>query len=307
MNSLKSKSRKSKVLALGALVGLLLLVPVSATAQLISLFDVGMGVRPAGMGEAFTGLADDENALFYNPAALALLEKFSGNTLYESHFGASDYLTAALGGPSFGAGLLFFNFRSMARRDAQDQEVGTFGYSNFALIGAFGMRGLAGLRALENLALGLKLKFYRANTLAEGSGSGLALDPSFMLTLGDIGLAKDLRVGAMIENILSLGVRYGSGHVERWGFGLRLGVSATLLERFKAAADLSPGGLHLGGEVPISTGFGQLLLRAGVLTRGGLSLSMGFGVKFGNFRVDYAYIAHPRLPDSQRLSIAFEF
>lgn len=292
---------------LSVLAALMLFVSHSATAQLISLFELGMGVRPAGMGEAFTGLADDENALFYNPAALALLEKISANTLYEGHFGASDYLTAAVGGPSFGAGLLFFNLRSMARRDAQDQEIGAFNYSNFALIGALGMRGLPGLRTPENLALGIKLKFYRVNTLAEGSGTGLALDPSFILTLGDIGPAKDLRVGAMVENILSLGVGYGSGYVERWRLGLRLGVSATLLERFKAAADLSPGGLHLGGEAPVSTNFGRLFIRLGALTRGGLSLSMGLGFEFRNFRVDYAYIAHPQLPDSQRLSIALAF
>ena len=307
MKRLKSKSRKSKVLVLGVLVGLLLWVAVSARAQLISLFDLGMGVRPAGMGEAFTGLADDENALFYNPAGLALLTKISMNTLYESHFGASDYLTAAFGGPSFGAGLLFFNFRAMARRDAQDQEVGTFGYSHFALIGALGMRGLPGLRTLENLALGLKLKFYRVNTLAEGSGTGLALDPSFMLTLRDVGPAKDLRLGAMIENLLSLGVRYGNNRVERWRLGLRFGVSANLLGRFKTAVDLSAGGLHLGSEVPVSTDFGQLFVRLGALTRGGLSLSVGLGFEFRSFRVDYAFIAHPQLTDSHRLSIAFEF
>lgn len=306
MKSLKSKSRRSEVLALGVLVCLLFLplVPVSAAARLISLFDLGMGVRPAGMGEAFTGLADDENALFYNPAALALLQKFSGNTLYESRFGVSDYATAALAGRSFGVGFLLFNLRPMTRRDAQGQEIGTFNYSSFALLGGFGMRELPLLRTL---ALGVKLKFLSINTLEGGRGLGLALDPSLLLSLGNMGPAKALRLGAMIENMLSLGVRYGNGRVERWRLGLRLGTSATLFERFKAAADLSPGGLHLGCEVPISTGFGLLFLRAGMLTRGGLSLSMGFGVRFGNFRVDYAYIAHPQLPDSQRFSLAFEF
>lgn len=287
------------------ILGLVVFFSFPATAQLVSLFDLGMGVRPAGMGEAFTGLADDENALFYNPAALALLEKFSANTLYESRFGTSDYATAALAGRRFGVGLLFFNFRTMTQRDAQDQEIGSFGYSNFALIGALGTRGLPMLG--ERLAVGVRLKFYRVNTLAEGSGTGLALDPSFLFTLGDLGPAKELHLGAMIENILSLGVRYGNEHMERWRFGLRLGVSAAFFERFKAAVDLSPGGLHLGGEVPVRTNFGQLFFRVGALSRGGLSLSVGLGVKFRNFRVDYAYIAHPRLPDSQRLSLAFEF
>jgi len=288
----------------GFLVGAVMFFSFAAKAQLVSPFDLGMGVRPAGMGEAFTGLADDENALFYNPAALALLNKLSANTLYESHFGASDFASAALAGRSFGVGFLLFNFRTMDIRDEQDEKAGTFGYSNFGLMGALGMRGLPLLR-LENLAFGLKLKFLSINTLEEGRGWGLALDPGLMLALGNLGPLSDVRLGLMLENLLSLGVRYANGRVERWRFGLRLGTSAVIAQRFKAALDFSPGGLHLGGELPIKTGFGDLFVRLGA--RGGLSLSLGLGLKFKNFRIDYAYIAHPQLTDSQRLSIAFEF
>jgi hypothetical protein len=32
------------------------------------------GVRPLGMGDAFTALADDENAIFYNPAGLSRID-----------------------------------------------------------------------------------------------------------------------------------------------------------------------------------------------------------------------------------------
>lgn len=36
-----------------------------------------VGIRPAGMGQAFTAVADDQNALYYNPAGLARLEGWS--------------------------------------------------------------------------------------------------------------------------------------------------------------------------------------------------------------------------------------
>ena len=36
------------------------------------------GVRPLGMGGAFTAVADDENAMFYNPAGLNKIEGFGG-------------------------------------------------------------------------------------------------------------------------------------------------------------------------------------------------------------------------------------
>ncbi len=45
------------------------------------------GVRPLGMGGAFTAVADDENALFYNPAGLAKVESWGmalANPLIES-------------------------------------------------------------------------------------------------------------------------------------------------------------------------------------------------------------------------------
>jgi hypothetical protein len=36
-----------------------------------------VGVRPAAMGQAFTAVADDQNALYYNPAGLATLQTWS--------------------------------------------------------------------------------------------------------------------------------------------------------------------------------------------------------------------------------------
>ena len=36
-----------------------------------SFWELGMGARPLALGEAFTGIADDGSALFYNPAGLA--------------------------------------------------------------------------------------------------------------------------------------------------------------------------------------------------------------------------------------------
>ncbi len=41
------------------------------------------GSRPGGLGKAFTGLADDVNASYYNPGGLALLEKNSITVMHE--------------------------------------------------------------------------------------------------------------------------------------------------------------------------------------------------------------------------------
>jgi hypothetical protein len=44
------------------------------------------GVRPLGMGGAFTAVADDENALFYNPAGLNNIEGWGGLEILNPYF-----------------------------------------------------------------------------------------------------------------------------------------------------------------------------------------------------------------------------
>jgi len=54
----------------------ILLLAGATTAQAAELPHFFKGVRPLGMGGAFTAVADDENALFYNPAGLSRVENW---------------------------------------------------------------------------------------------------------------------------------------------------------------------------------------------------------------------------------------
>ena len=62
---------------------LILVLSVSATAQAQQLsqipgsfVDIGFGTRPVGMGFAFVGVADDENAPYWNPSGLGYLREY---------------------------------------------------------------------------------------------------------------------------------------------------------------------------------------------------------------------------------------
>ncbi len=55
---------------------------------------VGVGARPVAMGQAFTGVADDANALFYNPAGLSFQSRFNGNLTMCQMFRDVSYLPA---------------------------------------------------------------------------------------------------------------------------------------------------------------------------------------------------------------------
>jgi outer membrane protein OmpA-like peptidoglycan-associated protein/flagellar hook assembly protein FlgD len=70
-----------------ALLAALLLAPGAAQAYFEGLRPC---TRAVGMGEAFTGIADDANAIYYNPAGLGLLDKIQVPTSYNKVFGGLD-------------------------------------------------------------------------------------------------------------------------------------------------------------------------------------------------------------------------
>lgn len=68
---------RSGILAAGLLIAIGLHPPAHAY-----FLDLGNGVRPTGMGEAFVAVADDINALFYNSAGLSRLEQLEVTGMY---------------------------------------------------------------------------------------------------------------------------------------------------------------------------------------------------------------------------------
>lgn len=296
-----------------ALLALMALVTTEAQAQsLVSLFDIDPGVRPMGMGGAFTGLADDENALFYNPAGIASLEGLRFGSFYEPRFGGS-FGDLALVGNGFGGGILFFSVGEIIQYDEADRPGQTFSYGSYGLIGSYAFWPGQFLAALpRSIALGLGLKFLQISTLKEGSGSGVALNWGLLSDLSGLALGpiKAFRLGLLVENLPGLGVEYGSGYKEPWSLGLRFGASARVLENLILAFDLEgDGAFHLGSEyrfMGLGYGVQELRLRAGGFFRGGLGLTLGLGLKVQNFRIDYAFITYPQALDAHRLAFSVD-
>jgi len=317
---------KDNVRTIFMAIGLLMFIiaiPALVQAQtMVTLFDIGTGVRPLGMGGAFAALADDENALFYNPAGLGFLKEMRFGSFYEPRFGAS-FGDLALVGKNFGLGLVFFNLGGIPQRDAHDNPVdeGTFNYGSSGTVGATGVKledlplqlGLP-----KGLALGLAAKLYQVSTLEGGNGSGLALDLGFLWAQQEfeIGpLPVELGLGATAENLLSLGVKYKSesDYVEPWKMNLRLGAAATTRDLTLALDLESRGTVHLGAEYRLNEiglekfGLGTLALRVGGFIQRGLVLTLGWGLQFQSFYLDYAFVVYPQAPDTHRLSFAAEF
>ncbi|MCS7273794.1 MAG: hypothetical protein NZ610_00070 [Candidatus Bipolaricaulota bacterium] len=305
----------SKKLLSGLLVTSLLWLSasaVSAQESLLSIYELERGARPAAMGGAFTGLADDAYAVVYNPAALAFLERASVHAMVESRFGRAVAGSALAGGRYLGVGLVFLNIAQIHWRNENNQPVqnGSLDYSQvgFTVAGGLSLGDLplgAGLGALSHLAIGVRLKILSTNTLPEGSGAGFSLEPSLFYKLSAL---SGLRVGVVFENLVNLGVTYGSGHRESFPMGVRLGVSLSPVPTATIAADLEANGtIHVGGEYRLTNGslvragVQQIALRGGVLISPRLvQASVGVGVRLRGIQIDYALLTHPELDLTHR-------
>lgn len=303
-----------------AMQGLLLGCGEAAAQGLVGLFELEGGARPQAMGGAFVGLAEGEDALYYNPAGLASLRELYINGLFESRFSHVSYGTLSFTLPNVGTQLLFLGVSGGVQRDAQGSSLGDLSYSQLGLLLGAGV-SLQGppIELGLPLAAGLQLKLYRVNTLPGGTGTAFSLSPSLLwseerLALGGIAL-QSLRFGLLAPNLLSLGITYGSGHHESWGPDLRLGTAVALPGGLTFAFDLEANGtFHLGGEWQLSGlemepfGLGELSVRLGLMNVGSLiSPTLGFGLRVGDFQIDYAFMMHSELAGAHRIEFSAVF
>lgn len=284
---------------------------IDARAQTITLFDLGVGVRPLGMGGAFVALADDESATLYNPAGLAYLAAPQISSFYERRFGASNYLSALGALPRIGGGLSLFSFGPIEERNEQDQVTGTVGYLQVGLLGAGGLAlgDVLGAEGLRALSAGGRLSLVGISTAEGGSGMGFSLSWGLLLRIEELLSLpmEDFRVGFVLENAPGLGMV----NPFRGVVGLAVRPVSLLWMALDVAFPLE---LHAGVELNIPFPEGALPLppeiavRLGFFAQGEVfSFTTGLGLGIGAFRFDYAFISHPQLPGSHRLALVWRF
>jgi len=302
--------KRINVLMMAALLlaGLVSVAGIAETS--VSVLDIDPGVQVIGVGGAGTALAQGAETLYYNSAGLSALPGISFSSFYASYLGSASYTSLALTFRNWGIGMLMLNASDIAGYDADGVPGEVLGYSNNALLLGFGInpKDIPFIPALPiDFSLGARIK-YLSVTNGTVTGSGFAFDLAYRMTfrdmrIGPIGLS-DMALGVTANNLFG-GVTYDA-HGESMGMSLRIGGAMKIADVILLTSDLDlAGGFHFGAAYsPIQT----LVIRAGMLTQaGGMSITLGMGLNIQGFILDYAYITHPTLPGTHRVSLSIDF
>ena len=301
------------------------LAPAARAADTSAAFlKIGVGARPIAMGNAYTGVADDINALAWNPAGLSQLSQKEMGATSALMFGDIQYdfvgyaqpLTGKSGGNygTLGLGAQYLSQGTIQGRDANRQVTGNFTGTDMAL-------NLAYSRALNSeFRLGANMKYISSSIQTE-SASSFAVDLGGMYRTPVAGLT----LGVAVQNIgpgmkfldqtnpLPLSMAVGAGY--HLGSGLMLAMDVKTLPNEKRTT------VSLGTEY---AAFSTLSLRAGYLiaaaagTQAGSTavteqlgqmsgIGAGFGLKMGIYRLDYAFTPFGELGNVQRISLGARF
>jgi len=275
-----------------------------------SIFELGMGARPLAMGDAFVGLADDGNALFYNSAGLAWIQDLSILSSYELRLGTASYGHLSAAFSHFGFGIHYFDFGDVPETDEFGNILSYFSYRNYALIAAAGMKAadlpfLAQIPLAENIGFGIGAKFLKVSTLDPGNGTGFAIDLPFLFRSDSasprVPIITSYGFGLVIENLIGLPIKYESGHQESWPRKATAGIAVELLDQVVFAMDATTDDcVGIGAEwTPIPA----VSFQTGLKYEDIWMWSLGMGVRFKNFTFDYAVVTHPYLNSQLRGSL----
>ena len=281
---------------IGLMLSLCMVLPALADDTYIStasIFELGVSARTLGLGGAFIALADDESAVFYNPAGLPQLSKTKFASLYTRPFGAYSYGVLGAAEQGWGAYLLLLDSDTLEERDLYGNPIGSFRYTSTGLLLGWGHD------VASNLSFGLQIKSYFLVSPTQACGA--AVSPSVLFQEGP------RTYGIVWRNLIATGTRFSNGHIEPWirdpaaGLCWR-GKNATycvdFTENLITRGDIRC--VRMGYEY---TGFGPLVLRAG--TNRDWS-SVGLSVQWKALRIDFAYLLHYALPDSYIVSLSYQ-
>ena len=280
---------------------------------------IAPGARPVGMGEAFTGVADDVHSIYWNPAGLATMTQPELTAMHMQWFQSIQYEFAAFAYPTQNHGTWGFAVTDLhtdnidARTEDTDAAAGQFS----AIEGAYYVSYAD--HVTDRLSLGGNAKFIR-QTIDTSVANAYAADGGALYDTGWNGI----RLGTSLQNV-GTQVKFVN-ESDPLPLMLRTGASISMnqtnapayLRNLLLDSDIivprdHQVGLALGGEYTghMVDGLGYNI-RSGYNTLntdvGGLSgVSVGAGLNFHQVSFDFAWVPFGDLGNTYRYAIRIKF
>jgi hypothetical protein len=278
----------------------------------------GPGARPLAMGEAYTAVANDATATFWNPAGLMLIPKASlvvmhGIYVADITYDHISYAQRLDKLSVIGGAAQVMDAGTIPQLGPAQEDLGTFhprdqlytlSYARDLDMVAWGQ---------DAFSFGVSLKYLHSQIV--DTANTYTFDVGVMSRGRGIG-DRPLRIGFAANNMAG-GLKYDH-YTEQLPMVIKGGASIELLPGVLVAADaVFPrfGAVYgaAGLELALNPGGGVGLdIRGGVNSQGfsnlsGLGgLSFGGGIRMAFLRFDYAYIPMGELGNTQRFSISFD-
>lgn len=284
-----------------------------------SFLKLGVGARAVSMGEAYSAVADEASALYWNPAALIRIGNRSAMLMHAAYIDSGFFNYAAYGQNlgklgAFGVGAQYLSMGKMSQTDETGGEVASFTPSDLAVSLGYAceIRNLDPISLLKGFSLGLSAKFIRS-TIVDSAKTwavdGGILSPNYV--------ADKLRLALVLANVggkvkferepedLPLSLKIGAAYKadEQWLLSAEVG----------APRDNRPY-VALGTEYLWALGQGlRVAGRAGFNSRtlgdlpGFNSISFGLGFMHQKASLDYGLVPFGHVGLVHRISLSFNF
>lgn len=249
---------------------------------------MGVGARALGMGGAFTAIADDATAAYWNPAGLTKIENNEATFSYTANMAVDRSLNYGayarwLGVGGLGVSWLNAGMMDMPKIDKNKKSWGTDDTGENAIMFSYGME-------VGSIMLGATAKILHENMpdlAGDQTETGFGLDLGGMFSVTD-----NITAGLMIRDV---GSQYGDNDVPlNWRFGsavkaldgaLCVGLDA---DKIQGQDNFE---LHLGAEygMEVRPGY-HAFFRSGLNSIEDRAFTAGLGIRVPIVQFDYTYV-----------------
>jgi hypothetical protein len=269
----------------------------------IAVLEAGVGARALGMGSAFTAVADNADAPYWNPAGLSQIKNNEITAMQTKLSTDADHYYVSYVTPLFGGGLgiswIQVGMSSITQTGSSTGEynevtnLGIFSYFSNAYLLAYG-RNIS-----DNLSLGITAKYLTSDmpglvSIEGASAYGYSITPGLLYKP-----TRDLSIGLKIDELINY-QKWGTDAEEIVPSKYRLGISYATRVPFIGNPLLLAGDVsqtNQSGYVPEGSAgaevkFGQIAFRAGYSDQ---AYTGGAGFETENIAIDYAYVTQTSL------------